>query len=104
VRAVHTEQGHSISYLSKYFGYSRDGYYKSQIKQNTTTLNKEIIIKSAQEIRRQHPRMGGKKLYYVLGDLTKELHVGRDETLFISYLLDGDCNKKICFRKTSEAY
>ncbi|MDR2286159.1 MAG: hypothetical protein LBE04_01595, partial [Prevotellaceae bacterium] len=76
---AHMEQGYSIRYLSSYFGYTRDGYYKSISRISSVELSKAMLITSVMAIRRQHPRMGGKKMYYLLRDLSKELHTGRDK-------------------------
>jgi transposase InsO family protein len=72
-------QGQSIKYLSEYFGYTRDAYYKSLSNQSSSKMEAEMILSSAMEIRRKHPRMGGKKMYYLLKDLAKEFHIGRDK-------------------------
>ncbi|MDR2008940.1 MAG: DDE-type integrase/transposase/recombinase, partial [Bacteroidales bacterium] len=79
---------HSINSLSIYFGYTRDGYYKSLAYSGKESLGTEMLISSAIEIRKNHPRMGGKKMYYLLGDLSKSLHIGRDK--FYDILRESD--------------
>ncbi|MDR2385668.1 MAG: hypothetical protein LBD80_08435, partial [Tannerella sp.] len=56
------------------------------------------------EIRRQHPRMGGEKMYYLSEDLAKELHIGRDK--FYEILKENDLlvNKKISRVRTTKSY
>jgi hypothetical protein len=58
-------------FLSGYFGYSRDGYYKSKNRKEKENLVTAVLTESVQEIRRKHPRMGGKKLYYLLREPAK---------------------------------
>ncbi|MDR1340809.1 MAG: hypothetical protein LBK58_12260 [Prevotellaceae bacterium] len=43
-----------------FFGYTRDGCYKSMEPGSASELNRKVLISSVQEIRRDHPRMGGK--------------------------------------------
>lgn len=71
--------GHSIKELCKVFKYSRDGYYKSTKMTEKENLSRAILLNEVLLIRREHPRMGGKKIYYLLKDLSKELHIGRDK-------------------------
>ncbi|MDR2385777.1 MAG: phage antirepressor KilAC domain-containing protein [Tannerella sp.] len=55
---------------------------------SSVELSKAMLITPVMEIRRQHPRMGGKKMYYLLRDLAKELHTGRDK--FFEILKESD--------------
>ncbi|MDR1339613.1 MAG: hypothetical protein LBK58_06140 [Prevotellaceae bacterium] len=89
-------KGHSIRFLSIFFGYTHDGCYKSMEHGSASELNREVLISSVQEIRREHPRMGGKKMYYLPVDLTSSLHVGRDK--FSKYL-----ENRICLLSVKEA-
>jgi hypothetical protein len=79
-----------------YFGYTRDNYYKSIAHEIKEELCVEMIKSSVLEIRRKHPRKGGKKLYYLLRDMSKSLHIGRDnffDILRISDMLVKQKNK-----------
>jgi putative transposase len=51
---------------------TRQGYYKKRRKKAEELLEEEIIIDLVKEIRRRLPRLGGRKLYYLLKeDLAK---------------------------------
>ncbi len=67
--------------MSEYFGYSRSGYYKSLEVMITEAFREDIITKLILDIRRYQPKIGGKKLYWLLtADLNKlEVKVGRDK-------------------------
>jgi transposase InsO family protein len=97
-------KGYSIKFLSDFFGYSRAGYYKSLEHGSITELNRELLISSVLDIRREHPRMGGKKMYYLLGDLASSLHVGRDK--FFKILGESDLlvKRKKSGTKTTNSY
>jgi hypothetical protein len=97
-------KGHRVKFLSHYFGYTRDGYYKSLEHVSSSEQNREILISSVLEIRRAHPRMGGKKMYHLLGGLALRLHVGRDR--FFKILEESDLlvNRKKSGAKTTNSY
>lgn len=63
------------------FGISRSGYYKSLQKQIKEELKEDQVIKLVQEVRRIHPRIGGKKLYWMLKADLQQLQgaTGRDK-------------------------
>ena len=56
-------KGYSVKKLSSYFGYTRDGYYKSLEMDVKEDLTRSVLIESVLEIRTKHPRMGGRKMY-----------------------------------------
>jgi transposase InsO family protein len=63
-----------------------------------------VLISSVQEIRREHPCMGGKKMYYLLGDLASSLHVGRDKFFKIPGESDLLVKRKRSSTKTTNSY
>jgi transposase InsO family protein len=97
-------KGHSINTLSLYFGYTRAGYYKSLAHSVKEDLSSEMLITSVLEIRRNHPRIGGKKLYYLLGDICKALHIGRDKFFDILRSHDMLVKKKRTGTRTTNSY
>ena len=65
------------------FGVNRQVYYrkkKSVIKRQETA---ETVVSMVQEVRLQMPRLGTRKLYYLLKDQLKDLGVGRDKLFAI---------------------
>lgn len=64
-----------------FFMISRQGYYQSIIREGKTMFDQELIVKRVQELRYDHPRMGGKKLYYLMQQDMDMLGVkmGRDK-------------------------
>jgi transposase InsO family protein len=71
---------------------------------SASALNREVLISSVQEIRRDHLRMGGKKMYYLLGDLASSLHVGRDKFFKIPGESGLLVNRKKSGTKTTNSY
>ena len=65
------------------FGIDRQAYYRKIkrriIKQDKATL----VVKMVIEIRTQMPRIGSKKLYYLLNNDLKMLKIGRDKFIDI---------------------
>lgn len=97
-------KGYSVKKLSSYFGYTRDGYYKSLEMDVKEDLTRSVLIESVLEIRTKHPRMGGRKMYFILNDLVKSLHVGRDK--FFDFLSTEDLlvERKKSNTKTTNSY
>jgi putative transposase len=60
---------------------SRSGYYKAQKEAGKVFLEEELILSMVHDIRKRHPRMGGKKLYKKLKpDIEKAgIKMGRDK-------------------------
>lgn len=69
----------SISFACKLFGYNRQVYYRSKNRVAKGQQRAKIIVQLVKEKRRRMPRLGGKKLYYLLNTELKELQVGRDK-------------------------
>jgi len=67
--------------LCGYFGISRSGYYKESEKADQKQLNEQLLLSMVDDIRRRHPRIGGKKLYKLLKpDMeTAGIKMGRDK-------------------------
>jgi transposase InsO family protein len=60
---------------------SRQAFYKNRKSRESEEFEEEVIIKLVNEIRHKLPRIGGRKLYYMLkDDLDKlSLKIGRDK-------------------------
>ena len=65
------------------FGIDRQVYYR-KIKRSIIKLDKaSLVVEMVLEIRRQMPRIGSKKLYYLLNKDLQTLKVGRDKFIDI---------------------
>lgn len=65
------------------FGIDRQVYYR-RIKRRSIKQDKaQLVVKMVLEIRTQMPRIGSKKLYYLLGNDLKTLKIGRDKFIAI---------------------
>lgn len=65
------------------FGIDRQVYYR-RIKRLSIKQNKaQLVVKMVLEIRTQMPRIGSKKLYYLLNQDLKTLKIGRDKFIDI---------------------
>lgn len=62
------------------FGRTRQAWYESQKRAVETAYRDELILERVHEHRRQHSKLGGRKLHYLLNSQLEEngLSVGRD--------------------------
>ena len=69
------------------------------------TLRTGLVVDMVQKVRRQMPRLGGKKLYHLLGsDLRQMGSIGRDK--FFDILRDNDLLvvPKHSYTRTTQSY
>lgn len=76
-----TEKGLSITSVSRQLGYSKQAYYKSKCNQQKKNCYAAIAKQKVLEVRKQLPRLGTRKLYYLLKHEFKQEHIkiGRDK-------------------------
>ena len=94
-----------MSCLCLYFGISRQAYYKSNSQMVKLALRTGLVVDMVQKVRRQMPRLGGKKLYHLLGsDLRQMGSIGRDK--FFDILRDNDLLvvPKRSYTRTTQSY
>ena len=94
-----------MSRLCLYFGISRQAYYKSNSQRVKSVLKTGLVVDMVQKVRRQMPRLGGKKLYHLLGsDLRQMGSIGRDK--FFDILRDNDLLivPKHSYTRTTQSY
>ncbi len=62
------------------FGITRQAYYNYFWKQQESTLEESIVLNMVNSIRESQPKLGGKKLYYLLGEdiRSHQIKMGRD--------------------------
>ena len=70
-----------IGLLCRLFGKTRHAYYDALWRKEDTLLNEEIIINHILSIRKELPRVGTRKLHYLLGPIlaAHHIHIGRDQ-------------------------
>ena len=86
------------------FGVNRQVYYrrkKSERKRQSTT---EQVLQLVMEVRRNMPRIGTRKLYYLLEEPLRGLGVGRDKLFSILRANRMLIKPERSYRKTTESY
>lgn len=73
----------SITFACSMFGYSRQVYYRSKRRLIKNQNRAQEVVSLVKSVRRTMPRIGGKKLYYLLEPSLRELGVGRDKLFSI---------------------
>jgi transposase InsO family protein len=92
--------------LCRYYGISRNGYYKGKHKKIKEIMEKELIIETVQKERCRQPRIGGKKLYYMYNDKIHTInpHLGRDKFFSILREFGMLVNRRRNYTKTTNSY
>ena len=77
---VEQTEGASISLLCSLSGYSRQAYYKRLISSERAPLKEELLVQQVLGYRELQPRIGGRKLFLLLGPFMKRhaMEQGRD--------------------------
>jgi transposase InsO family protein len=92
--------------MCQYFGYTRSAYYKSLHCEQEIVFSEVLILEMIHRERGLQPRLGGKKLYWMLGEDIHRIapHVGRDR--FFSLLRRHDLlvERKRQYQKTTNSY
>jgi len=70
-----------MSFVCGLFGKTRQGWYKQQASLDNEVLRDAIILKHVQELRSHMPRLGTRKLHYLLAPELKvhNINLGRDK-------------------------
>lgn len=78
-----------MSRVCQKLGLSRSGYYKARLKHIEAGLSNSVIEELVMEQRRKMPRIGGRKLYWLIRDDLKAhgIRLGRDR--FFDWLRDN---------------
>ena len=89
-----------------YFQFSRAAYYKSLKVQEKEVLSGSLILDLVRRERCLQPRLGGKKLYWMLGSDIRSIvpHFGRDKFLSLLRANDLLVSRKREYRKTTNSY
>ncbi|WP_435254505.1 IS3 family transposase [Tenacibaculum sp. A30] len=80
IQGIRQEQRISLSRCCRLFEISRQGFYQSIMRENTRRAKRSKIKPLVLKIRMQMPRIGTRKLYYLLKDEfnNQEIKIGRD--------------------------
>ena len=75
----------SVDWLCRFFEKSRQAYYQIRHRKDTTEVAREVIINYVQAYRREMPKLGTRKLHYLLQAQLKksEIRCGRDRLFSI---------------------
>jgi transposase InsO family protein len=96
----------TVTDMCGYFRYSRSAYYKSLVVREKGVLSESLILDMVLRERRLQPRLGGKKLYWMLSADISSIspHFGMDK--FFSLLREHDLlvARKRQYRKTTYSY
>lgn len=70
-----------MSFACRLFGKTRQGWYKQQAHLDNAVLTEAIVIRHIRELRNQMPRIGTRKLLYMLAPLLEghNISIGRDK-------------------------
>jgi transposase InsO family protein len=77
------QQNETLSFACQLFGVDRQVYYRAIRKKQYKVDIATQVVKLVDTIRLSMPRVGSKKLYYLLNDELKALKVGRDKFIAI---------------------
>jgi transposase InsO family protein len=88
---------YSLNYYCKLFGKSRQAYYEQKNKPEKDGFQEALILKLVAEIRKDLPRCGTDKLYFMLKNefLAHQIKIGRDGL----YRILGEYGLLIRYRK-----
>ena len=86
------------------FGVNRQVYYRRKKAVQKKKETADQVVKMVLEVRRKMPRIGTRKLYYLLEDQLKELGVGRDKLFTILRANHMLIKPTKSYRKTTDTY
>jgi transposase InsO family protein len=80
MRVEQREKSRCIGLLCSLLGYSRQAYYKKIKSDEATRFHQVALLSEIEDIRREQPRLGGRKLLYKLDTFldSHEIVIGRD--------------------------
>jgi transposase InsO family protein len=74
-------RGYSVDLICDVHGISRQAYYKYSRRMVISNMEESLVLKLVREIRREQPRIGGRKLYNLLKEDLRKIGrgIGRDK-------------------------
>jgi putative transposase len=82
-------QGISLADLCSWFGITRQAYYQSKKRILRELVEQEILLSGVTEIRKNHKRLGGRKLFYKLEGFMSEHQIKMGRDAFFDLLRDN---------------
>ncbi len=73
-----------------WYGISRQAYYQARQRQLEREAEDELLLEMVRDIRRHHPRIGGRKLHYLLQGQLAEHGITRGRDALFDLLRDND--------------
>lgn len=73
-----------------WYDISRQAYYQARQRQLQREAEDELLLEMVRDIRRHHPRIGGRKLHYLLSKQMAEHGISRGRDALFDLLRDND--------------
>ena len=86
------------------FGKSRQVYYRRKKREETLQLEASIVVNLVQEVRGKLPRVGTRKLHYMLNIPLKKINIGRDSLFRIMKANHMDIKPKRSYHVTTQSH
>lgn len=86
------------------FGVNRQVYYRKKRSHKKRQATAQQVVDMVNDVRLRMPRLGTRKLYYLLEDKLKQLGVGRDRLFAILKANHLLIKPKRCYRKTTDSH
>lgn len=91
----------ALAKLCKWFGITRQAYYKFNKQIVKESVEEELILKEVANIRKLHPRMGTRKLYLKLQDFMNEHQIKKGRDALFNLLAN---NKMLIKKRKRKVY
>lgn len=83
-------KGISLADLCSWFGVTRQAYYQSKNRVQQDLIEQEILLDKIDDIRKDHKRLGGRKLFFKLEDFMEEHSIKMGRDAFFDLLRDNN--------------
>ena len=82
-------KGISLANLCAWFGLTRQAYYQSKNRVEKDLIEQEILLDKISDIRKDHKRLGGRKLFFKLETFMDEHNIKMGRDAFFDLLRDN---------------
>ena len=101
---IHSSSSKSILYLCELAGISRQKYYRSFWSVKEKRAKVDVAVSFVRNVRIQMPRIGTRKLYYILNEEFRSLKIGRDKLFLVLKSNNMLIKPKKKYHKTTNSY